>query len=165
MLTTRLLSIGASIVILVLLGWGIHHDGYKSGHQAALDEGKVLVAVADKKTDLAEAKARGLSAQIEADHQAALKALEDARAATPTRTVRLCNNSPNRSSVPSVSDSTTGTHETTDEGLPDTPGPDIGAGLYALADEADTNSANCQSLVDWVNKQAQNGQPSTELSR
>jgi hypothetical protein len=80
-----------------------------------------------------------------------LENLKAARAATPTRSVRLCVNS----SVPEAGAST-GADATDSKGLseayrPDIKiGRDIGRELYDLADEADLCPAKLEALQEWV---------------
>jgi len=80
-----------------------------------------------------------------------LENIKAARAATPTRSVRLCVNS-------SVSEARTpsGTDASNPEGLseayrPDIKiGRDIGRELYDLADEADLCPAKLEALQEWI---------------
>lgn len=119
---------------------------------------------AEKRARVAETALELAHAEIEAERENTRKAneaseryaisleqLKAARAAIPTRVVRLCN-------TPSVSQAgaTPGTDATGAEGLPQAPGPDNSAGpdvggeLYDLADEADQCAVQLEALQDWV---------------
>jgi hypothetical protein len=76
-----------------------------------------------------------------------LENLKAARAATPVRTVRLCVGP--ASGVPTAG-AATGADAAGAEGLPQAAGPDIGAGLYGLADEADECAVRLEALQRWV---------------
>lgn len=83
------------------------------------------------------------------DYQTELESLKAARAFTPVRTVRLCVG-------PAIVSAPAGGSDAPDaEGLQEAPGqdpragPDIGAELYALADEADNLAAQCEGLIRW----------------
>lgn len=113
---------------------------------------------AEKRARVAETALELANAEIEAERENTRKAneaseryaisleqLKAARAAIPTRVVRLCN-------TPSVSQAgaTPGTDATGAEGLPQAPGPDIGGRLYDLADEADQCAVQRDALIDWI---------------
>lgn len=83
--------------------------------------------------------------------------LERDRAATPVRTVRLCVDRA-ATTVPASASSgaASGHHAAGPEGLPETPGRaveagiDIGPELYAIADEGDRCASQRDALQEWI---------------
>jgi hypothetical protein len=115
----------------------------------------------------AQAHERKIAKESLDDREARLKRLEDAKADTPVRSVRLCRNTP---SVSSTATTPGGTSSTNPGGLQEAAGfhpgygsglqtgevdrwgdagPDIGPLLYALADEANRAAAQCNALIKW----------------
>jgi hypothetical protein len=115
----------------------------------------------------AQAHERKIATEASHDYERRLQALNDAKADTPVRSVRLCRNTP---SVSSTATTPGGTSSTNPGGLQEAAGfhpgygsglqtgevdrwgdagPDIGPLLYALADEANRAAAQCNALIKW----------------
>jgi len=146
-------AIAAAAVLAIIGGilWHDHHVTKKlNAVSAELRQEKANYAA----LQAAQAHERKIAHEASADFESRLKALDEARAATPVRSVRLC-----RPANPSVS-ATAGAANGTDAGAaaeqPGAPGQatgisrDIGPDLYALADAADERAAQCNALIRWV---------------
>lgn len=130
----------AGIAVLIgLLFWHDHHVTKKlNATRAELSTAKAtIVAERENVRKANEASER---------YAISLENLKAARAATPTRSVRLCVSTPG---VPATG-AATGTDAAGPEGLPQTAGPDIGSRLYDLSDEADQCAVQRDALIDWI---------------
>lgn len=82
--------------------------------------------------------------------------LADIRDRPAARTVRVCNNpAPGGVSEAPGTSASGGPHGAPAEGLPQTPGPDIGPFLYGEADTADALAAQLEHLQIWVRQVCQ----------
>ena len=124
------------------------HDDSNAYKLAKVEWSKTLES---KNRELADMQANVEKANAASNkYHDELDRLDRERLTTPVRSVRLCH-SPVR--VPQATAGTTasGTPETGDEGLQVEVGPDIGARLYDLADQADQCAAQRDALIDWIN--------------
>ncbi len=128
-------------VILVTLGMGVTIKVLNSRLKAHKAHETELVATL--KAERENTRKANESAER---YAISLENLKATRAAIPARSVRLCNAAPG---VPA-----TGAAASADDAaagrVPQAPGPDIGARLYDLADEADRCVVTLSELQRWV---------------
>ena len=111
---------------------------------------RLEAALAAERADRARAERASGSYQLE------IERLREraARSAANRPVVRLCNNAPTTSEGDAAlrttgSSATTGSDERTTGANP-TPGPDIGADLYALVAACDAENAKLRALQGWI---------------
>jgi hypothetical protein len=144
----------AAAIALALLGALFWHDHHVTQMLNATRHELAGVNATLEAERTARAHEHAISEAASHDYESRLAALDTARADTPVRTVRLCR-SP-AASLPSATTAASGTdagaaaEQPAAFGSDPQPGPDIGAALYSLADQADERAAQCNALIGWI---------------
>lgn len=155
MIYLKLIVGGLVLAALVALGLIVNDWREKAAMvpvlEQRIDQANAQIELERKQRDDAQAASKG--------YQDELATLRAARAAAPARAVRLCN-VPARTAAAEVSAPEPGSDGGTTAPGGDAPaaGPDIGPGLYAIADRCDDLSAQVRGLHDFVRRMAA-GQP------
>lgn len=152
------LKIGGIVVGIIALLWAINtvSEWREASIQLPLERARHAAEV-DRLNDriIKEIDNAKKANSASAEYQQRLADLERARAATPTRTVRLCVEQVAPARLP-VSAAASGPDDAGPVELPDNAGSNLGVGrdigpeLYALADAADRCAAQRDGLIKWI---------------
>jgi hypothetical protein len=141
-------------VVLAALGGLLWHDHHQTARANRLAKELSQAEANYEALQKAQAHERKIASEASTDYENRLQALQDARSATPTRSVRLCKQS--NTGVSTTPDAASGTAAGTAAEQPAEAGSDlevsrdIGPELYAQADENDQRAAQCNALIRWV---------------
>lgn len=144
----------AAALILAAIAGLLWHDKHQTDRANRLARENATLAESIEAERKARAHELKIAKEASDGYAQRLNELQAARADTPVRSVRLCRNAspavPAATGTAIGADAGTAGEQPAAAGSDVEIGPDIGAALYAQADDNDQRAAQCNALIRWV---------------